>query len=291
MNAKQAKEIQLIDLLARLGVEPDYIYTKNWWYKSPIRNERRASLRVNLELNTWCDQGNKTGGTIIDFVMELEDCGVGKALSYIEEMMNKRPTYNVSSIKAAKKASEGIRVSKVKDLGHNKSLTDYLCGRGIDQDLAKNYLKEVYYYAGEKHFFALGWKNEKGGWELRNKYSKLATSKSYTFISGGRTDTCNVFEGMLDYLSALVYFQKEKSDCDTIILNSLAMVNTVMPLLEEYQKVSLFLDNDSAGNASTKELILAENIDAVDRRRIYKGYKDFNEFLIQTNSQWIEGKK
>ncbi|OJJ16692.1 hypothetical protein BKI52_32825 [marine bacterium AO1-C] len=309
MNCQQAKEIPMTEFLARLGLEPSYQYTQFWWYKDPVTNENRASLKVNLSRNTWKNEATGEAGNIIKFVIRLKGGGISQALQFIAITMNKHLTDTKTSYHNRKP----MRITKIKKLGNNKALTDYLNSRGISLELALPYLKEVYYYIGEKHYFALGWQNEKYGWELRSKYTKIATKKTYTFIEGaghplyhaymaeqeengdeyGGPDTkcyCNVFEGMFDYLSALVYTKRDRLYYDTIILNGIGMLNLVLPLLREYYVINLFLDNDSIGLSATKSLVVDQNF--VDRSNIYKPHKDFNEFLMyKTCTMARKGKK
>lgn len=61
----------------------------------------------------------------------------------------------------------------------------------------------MYYRIGGKPYFALAFKNDSGGYELRNPRFKGSTSKDITHIrqKGEPRDTCFVFEGFMDFLS------------------------------------------------------------------------------------------
>lgn len=84
---------------------------------------------------------------------------------------------------------------------------------------------------------------------------KMATSKAYSLIQG-TTDQgiVNVFEGMMDFLIALVHFKKEHPPNDTIILNSIALAGATFSKLQEYDQVNLYLDNDQAGTKATRQI-------------------------------------
>lgn len=282
MNIKEAKAIPLTQFFSRLGFEPKSKYENFWWYKDPITNEKKPSLKINIQKNTWFNIATGRGGTIIDFMMAYESCNPTEALANISKVMGNNYFFSAPQNPISSEKKRGIEIITIKELGNNEALTDYLNSRAIKILTAKPFLKEVYYKVDKKRYFSLGWQNEKGGWELRNKYAKSATSKSYTFVSGQRANIVNVFEGMFDFLSALVYFEKEKADCDTIVLNSLVMVEQVLPSLLGYDKVSLFLDNDRSGSLATSQLI---NYGFLDRRGIYSNYKDFNEFLVAREAQ------
>lgn len=50
--------------------------------------------------------------------------------------------------------------------------------------------------------------------------------------------------------------------------------------LNRYNKISLFLDNDSNGKTTTEKMIIKyENVE--DCSLIYKGFKDLNEWFCQ----------
>jgi DNA primase len=50
---------------------------------------------------------------------------------------------------------------------------------------------------------------------------------------------------------------------------------------ENYEKIYLFLDNDEAGEKAKKQLIAKFEGRIKDKSKIYAGYKDVNEFLVQ----------
>lgn len=101
-------------------------------------------------------------------------------------------------------AFEGLRVSPLK----NTVLLDYLERRGIPSDIASRECVEVHYRMRGKWYFAVGFKNRKGGIEIRNPYFKGAVSpKDITHVSHNAGDRRQspvlVFEGFMDYLSYL----------------------------------------------------------------------------------------
>ena len=66
---------------------------------------------------------------------------------------------------------------------------------------------------------ALGFKNDRGGFELRNKFLKLSTSPKAITTIHGAAKALNVFEGFMDYLSALTYYNTSQLEGTAIILN------------------------------------------------------------------------
>ena len=73
MNAEQAKQLNMVDVMARLGYEP-VVVRKNgteYHYMSPFRTETKPSLvvgRGKMIPWVWNDFGDR-GGTVIDFIL------------------------------------------------------------------------------------------------------------------------------------------------------------------------------------------------------------------------------
>ena len=66
-----------------------------------------------------------------------------------------------------------------------------------------------------------------------------------------------------------------------VVLNSVSNKSKINELLNsnKYSKIYLFLDNDRAGN-ETKIEFFNINKNCIDCSKIYKNFKDFNEFLV-----------
>ena len=149
---------------------------------------------------------------------------------------------------------------------------------------------EATYQVGAKEWnnFAIGFKNDSGGYELRNRIAKLSTSpKDITTIEGKNRSALNVFEGFMDFLSALTYFKTDRSGCDTIVLNGAGFVKRILDRLPGYHTINLFLDNDKAGLEAAAQ-IQQIRPDAINRsQNIYPDCKDFNDFLKK--QYWCSG--
>ena len=136
-----------------------------------------------------------------------------------------------------------------------------------------------------KNYFGIGFKNDSGGCEIRNAYSKICLGKKdITSIKKDSKDV-RVFEGFFDFLSfkkVKNYLEKETSDY--IILNSVSMINKIKNSLENYEKIDLYFDNDEAGTRAV-EMIKNDLKIAEDCRVLYSGFKDLNDWLIHKNPQ------
>jgi|GEM_PF-2573757 hypothetical protein len=81
-SLSRLRKLDLVDLLDMLG--HDVVSRKkndtDYWYLSPLRNERTASFHVNLMTNQWFDFGLMTGGNPLDFLLRYHGCSVPELL-------------------------------------------------------------------------------------------------------------------------------------------------------------------------------------------------------------------
>ena len=281
MNAAQAKQIEITDLLSKLSFEPTKIQNYKVWYSSPLHAEKTPSFKVDLQKRLWIDYGLGIGGNIIDLVMQMYNLDFSEALQKLSELIGgdtKSFSFSQANpLPAPTPATESkTEIKKIQDI-QNQALIDYLRKRKVKK--YNNYLQEIYYTQNDKNYFALAFKNDSDGYETRNAYFKgCIGKKDITTIKSSQNEKLSVFEGFMDYLSALTYYKIDKFKSDVIILNSVSNKNIIIPLLNRYKKVYLFLDNDKAGNETKQELYTA-NHNCIDCSNLYKNYKDFNDFL------------
>jgi hypothetical protein len=169
-------------------------------------------------------------------------------------------------------------VQNVTPLTH-PALLDYLKERRINTDIAKRYCSEVHYSIADKNYFAIGFLNDAGGWELRNRDFKGSISPKNITIYNNGSDTVMVFEGFMDFLSYLSMKQNPLPTIDIAVLNSTANLSKAILFLQSYRTVHGFLDNDEAGRkslASLRELLIGSEV--VDQSVFYRNYKDLNEY-------------
>ena len=63
---KQANQIDLVNYLEKLGHRPQKIRSNDYWYLSPLREEKTPSFKVNRKMNVWYDHDMGKGGTLVD---------------------------------------------------------------------------------------------------------------------------------------------------------------------------------------------------------------------------------
>ena len=242
---------------------------------------------------------------LIDLVMKQYGCNAYGAISRLEQgyysgntfsFQGKNITERNPAREERKRPASPIEIRKIQPL-QNPALINYLKSRGIAPEVAADYVQEMYYRVNGKPLFALAFKNDAGGYELRNPGYKGCTSpKDITRIqfAGKRNDACFVFEGFMDYLSFLTIRHKNSPTypCidwqDYIILNSTANVDKALYPLGEYEKIHCLLDNDEAGRKATQAIQKEYGWRVRDASHLYSGHKDLNDYLCQKSSQPTE---
>ena len=279
MQLHDIKQIPIVDYLAQAGFEAKLIKGINYWYCSPLRSELTPSFKVNAERNQWYDFGTGDHGDIIDLVCALQHCSTAEAMRSLSRLKETLPAESFSFggttlVSLQRSSMELISVQAVK----HPQLLLYLSERGLQPPDASPFLSEVYYRVSEKCFFALGFPNDAGGWELRNPYFKgCFAPKAITTIKGTDSHKLQLFEGFMDFLSWRKLHPEVQAD--SIMLNSLTLLPKLIPSLHPYPIVESLLDNDEAGDRATKQLFGA-GLPVKDMRACYAPYKDINEYLI-----------
>jgi hypothetical protein len=281
MNCQDAKKIDIVAFLQMIGFEGKLKYSY-MWYNSPFRNEKTASFRVDIRENRWIDFGTSDmkKGDLVDLVKLIYNTDTKGALNIL---CSYDPNQFLSFSKAyitSHSTEPGIKINHTQPI-ENKALVQYINERGIPLRIAKLYTKEVYYSVNDKRFFSIGFKNDKEGFELRNKYFKNCSSpKHVTTFKAVESNDLNLFEGFFDFLSALVYYKVEKMPQNVIVLNSLSNLYLVLTELSKYEKVSLFLDNDQAGREAVQIIKAAHSSVSDESAGIFPNHKDFNQFIV-----------
>ncbi|PQA53408.1 toprim domain-containing protein [Siphonobacter curvatus] len=274
MTFQQAKALSLVGFLEKYYAEPTYIRGQNYWYVSPLRAERTPSFKVDNRLNLWYDHGLGKGGTIIDLGCLLWKCSPRDVLEKLAEGADWPERIPVSAKAYVKRP--GLVIQCVGELSDARLLA-YAQSRMIAPAMLRRYCQQISYQLNGKTYRAIGFKNDRGGYELRSPYFKGSSSpKSYTHLQGGHPQLL-VLEGFMDFLSVVTYFQH--LPLDVLVLNSLALLEKASPVLGSYTRVILLLDNDAAGEKATRQ-VQARREGIIDARVLLGSAKDVNECLM-----------
>ena len=187
-----------------------------------------------------------------------------------------------SHLRAIADPNERREIISVQSLT-NPYLLRYIAERGISLSIANRVCSEIRYNNTNRTYYAIGFANDAGGWEIRSPYFKgCIAPKTITTISKG-TDVLQIFEGFMDFL--LWQTLNLSSTCDTIVLNSLALLPRIQEKLKSYKQVESFLDNDEAGRKSF-DVLKQFCPSIIDGSVRYRTHKDLNEWLVsQSNVQ------
>jgi len=303
ITTQQAKKISIVQYLLQRGHKHHLTRRGEYWYLSPLRKEKEPSFAVKEGAGShgedlWDDFGFGGGGSIIDLAMAMEKLtSVPQALSHLSRYYSgsnittqtPKPQQNTSLFRGSKESS--IKNIVVRPLNHYV-LLKYLKSRGIGQKNAQKYLRLVWYEnSGRKNLFSFGWQNMSGAWELRSNdvngrsFKAVTGKKDMTMIpqQPGTVETGNVyvFEGMLDYLSALELKGTDLLNGDTFVLNSTTLVSRFIAMLDkkQYKTIYTFFDNDDAGQKALNKLQTTQHPD-IRQQVFYEGFKDVNDYLV-----------
>lgn len=316
MNSHQAKQIDLPNLMSHLGYEPTAVKKggNEYWYSSPFRKEKEASFHTSYLGGKWIwkDFGD-IGGTVIDFVMRHERLNsVKEALNYLEgiypaislksgsrvknDPVQSKKQATLFSFQQQSPPQAGISENRELEFleAHqiqNPVIFSYLGKRAIPKQLSEIYLREIFYRNVKtgKQFFAFGMKNQSGGYEVRAatddyKFKSALIKRDITHFKGQQesSDTVNVFEGMLDFLSLLAMFNVSALSGDSIVMHSLSSFQPCVTAIESmgYKKANLFLDNNRAGKEHTEKFKTHFGELAVSQSHLFQPYEDINDALV-----------
>lgn len=291
------KMVKIPDFLNFLGFLPTDHKGKFLHYRSPFREDKNPSFWVNEETETCGDFAEGKIGDVINLAARWYKCDFKTAKANLEDCFRlgsfsfakQKQTFTAAQPKASKATTQtdtSIIIKHVQPL-QNAALVQYAENeRGISSDTAKQYLQEVYYKTSPsehaRQFFALAFRNDKGGYELRSKYFKGSTAnKAVTTIERG-SNTVLVFEGFMDFLSCVEYWNSLNKiiPYDIVVLNSVAFA--AQTDFSKYDTIKLLLDNDPAGQKAAADIAAKyKNVINLTPKFIPDGCKDFNDFWIK----------
>jgi hypothetical protein len=291
----------MVDYLDRLGYKPSKVNNNDYWYLSPLRDERTPSFKVNRAKNVWFDHAIGKGGTLVDFGKLYYRCTVKDLLSKLEKEKGINVSFHPpdNSIAGEKKKlfTQAGRIFIISTAEiNNPTLQNYLSSRQIPLEIAKQFCQEVSFELYGKKHLAIGFQNPGGGYELRNYYFKgSSTPKEPCLVQQNDSNGLTVFEGFFSFLSFQTLQQAKEKQCihlpkfhtDSLILNSLSFFEKSRELMEKYSAIHLFLDRDKMGYQSTQRALKWSD-KYNDQSKYYRKFKDLNEALIKSVSQEIK---
>lgn len=291
MNCEQANQWDMVDYLFSLGYQPQKVRNEDYWYLSPLRDEKEPSFKINKQKNIWYDHGLGKGGKLVDFAMQYFNCGLGDALQKISSFHQQINPKNRASRQPFHRHQNTLfnesdaPETSIKIIAAKEPITDlilcrYLNKRRIVQNIANKYCSEISYQVNDRIYNAIGFKNSAGGFELRNEYFKGSSSPKYVSYLDNKADNVTIFEGFFDFLSYQTIHQNQQQwQTNFLVLNSLSFFERSILLMEKHDRIHLYLDHDEAGRKCTANA-LKRSIKFHDESKLYKGYKDLNDWIM-----------
>ena len=172
MNCEEVKEkISIRTVLESFNLFPVKENRKTAFYFALDREEKIPSLSVDFVKNKAFDFGTGKSYDVISIVQQMNQCSVSEALKYLEkfdfsvenEFHNEEPMQQ-----------KEYKILNVREIQH-PALIQYLKSRKVYEQ--KDLVKEIEYELNRKKYFGIGFFNNSGGVEIRNKYSKICLGK------------------------------------------------------------------------------------------------------------------
>ncbi|WP_338357635.1 toprim domain-containing protein [Yeosuana marina] len=288
INCETARDFSVEKALEKLGHFPKRTTEQEAWFLSPFRSETQASFKVSRTKNRWYDHGEGIGGNVIDLVSRILKCSIQDTLVFLSDsipinIMEHQHQWDTTSINIMTGAY--IEIIKVQEIIH-PALVQYVKLRGISLRIARIYCKEVWYRYKDTQYFAIGLRNAKNGWELRNKLFKNSSSpKSYTYIQNNNKQLI-LLEGMFDLLTLATLNEDPLKTSDILVLNSIGFIKAIERHIPKYESVHLYLDNDKAGERAT-EYLTKKHKHIIDQSSSYKNHNDLNDLICHEQRKQI----
>lgn len=294
---KQLHSISIIEIMAHYGKRLDH--TRSGLYYSPFREETNPSFHIDEKKNSWYDYGTGEGGSLFDFVCCFANISRGEVYDWLASFRNMVPESEyravIAPILKRPHHSSRIVIDSASHQFTRYKLVDYAKSRAVSKEILEKYCEEVLYHvdsAPERQFYAIGFKNNSGGYVLRSSLSKKCSSSDITTLGpdGQLTDKTSgnkvlVFEGFMDFLSWMTDVNQMTPDYDCCILNSVTNVTKALPWILQHSNIAAFMDNDQAGKDTLHKIMESvpesanDDVCVYDMSRLYEGYNDLNEKL------------
>ena len=281
MNIQQIKEkYTCLDYLGK----PAKKVANGYLYHAPWREDKHPSLSVTPDGRGWHDLATGAKGSVIDLVMmHLNTRDFRRVIEELEKVRPDSFSFYQSKISDGGK-EKGMEYTRFELVPlQSRGLYAYLHNRGINIEIAKQFLQEARYSYKQPndgtYIYTLAYLNDKGGVEMRNSIKKHSKAPKWITTHFGRGNVpVVVFEGFIDMLSFATLCGGVKHNY--IVLNSIVSANAAIDVLQQcHEIIYLCLDNDDAGRETTRRMLdlLPSAIDISSR---FAPYKDVNDYLV-----------
>jgi hypothetical protein len=292
---QKLQSISIVEIMAHMGKN---LYNQKGMYYSPFRDESTPSFHIDGATNRWYDFGTSEGGGLFEFVCRIAGITRGEVYDWLASFRHMVPESEYKALIAPmlerKPHSSRIVIDSASHHFTRRKLVEYAADRAVSKEVLEKYCEEIVYHvdsAPDRKFYAIGFKNNSGGYVLRSSISKRCSSSDITTLGsdGEMTQdaTCDkvlVFEGFMDFLSWITDVKQQTPQYDCCILNSVSNIARALPWIMEHRNIAAFMDNDDAGRETLQKIMDsasegAHDVCVYDMSRLYEGYNDLNEKL------------
>ncbi len=291
---EQLRSIPIVEIMRHLGKNTEH--TRSGMYYSPFREERTPSFSIKESTNEWYDFGASEGGGIVAFVCKIAGCRPDEAYDWLANYRNLIPESTYTPLpKVLKEKENRIIVDSASSTFRRDALLEYGMERKVPREILERYCHEVNYHISnnpDRKYFAIGFRNNQGGYILRSPVVKLCTSSAVTTLrpdgkmcESPTSQKAYVFEGFFDFLSYLAYSGLTEPKHDCCILNSVANLKDALEWIGAHKIVAAFTDNDNAGREALDRIVeqVSKNFPdgtVYDMAAKYRDVNDINDKIV-----------
>jgi len=262
-------EVKLANLLENLGYRPVDNKPDELLYLNVLGTQLRPSFSVNPTLDAWYDHEKKKGGTILDFYQVYwPELSIKEAIDKAMKLCSHvGKTLGSNKRKRAAVKLPCYKIDRISPLGFNDQLRQFLEEKDIWHQVPP-IIQEVYYYfldqkGMKKPFFASGWQNENGGWEVRCwKFYGCLGKKGMSFIEG-QDQSLMIFPEINSYL---LWFGRNTGLAqfpNVLILNDKCFLGSALSRAKNFSDVQLYLPDAASTEDYPIPDQIAENIQII----------------------------
>lgn len=275
MNLNELKQTSILDFGQQVyGLTPVRKRTNYWGFKDSDYDSIMVDVRKNcfyhnseFVVGEKASSNNNSAGSIIDFIMNVENCSTADAIKKLRKFNNDNSSY-ANHVKNKYKVEKKKFVPPVK-YKYCSNARRYLCGERKIERIVFNYLvkrKMLYEEKGKYKNAVFAAYNNKGKMifaqrcsTLKNidskkrKYDISGSSYKYCYFVNNRASSLIVSEATIDSLSfmSLQYlYGKKFNNYNHLGLAGSNKIVAIYNILNEFPhitKLYLGFDNDEAG--------------------------------------------
>jgi len=264
LSTEEINRRNIIDYLDATGHQPQKITGYTYWYQTPF------PLLVNKQLNRWKEANDATWYTLSDLCIRTHQGTIGELITLLTV------PHKPSRSDTTAEPELGIL-----DLHPIRSfyLLQFLWEHRISLVVAQQYCVEAHYTHQGRPYYAIGFRNDAGGYQLRSRTHRYHTSpQSNTFITHHSKDLI-LFNDFFDLLTFATFINISNNELpDFLVLQSIDLFKEALPVIDAYPRKHLFLQNNPTGDQLTR-ITRQRGNSYINHRSLYKGYTGLNQWV------------